>query len=505
MMNEQTIPCVRRFVAALCLAVCLGFACGAMARAQEQKIRYTVDFAYLQSVFPNSVAWLYQPDTAMNQPLMYSKDPTYYLKRGINGHRDTGGALFLTGEAAPDFSSSVITLYGKNRLDYTLFGSLSEYAREDYYQAHPSFYLLTPEGDYRLDVFAGIRTKVADSSWMVAGQPTQALYTDVLPALLERSFITPREDFLPTPEDAWAVLATQSTEKSSSCFVLYARKRPIRYAEDARTVRMNEMDLDARETLNGRVTVEGVGSWMVYAQNDPLWNRLVFEAANSKRRRPFGDGGCGPTAVAMALVNLIDTQDLPKLNDYASQPFGYRFCSCSVNDFWCSGRHLSYRLSTPEQFLRYFPLAVANFATGNNVWGAQGRYDSFGTSMKYLRELCGVYSVCIQQTTRMTEALAFLKNEGTIAVACTSGYTSPFTSTSHFVVLAGVDDAYLYVLDPYRRANYDAVDEKDYLEILQPGVVRVTLQNALDCGISPIYLLQKKVERPAQKVLTCPW
>lgn len=504
-MNEQPTLRAWRALIALCLAVCLVLSLGP-ARAQEQDVRYTVDFPYMRSVFPDSVAWLYQPDTDINQPLMYSADPTYYFKRGITGRRDQYGALYLTGEVRFDFSDSVITIYGKNCLDYSLFGSLSEYAKEAYYQAHPSFYLLTAGGEYQLDVFAGIHTKAVDTdSWNVEGLTTQELYSDVLPGLLERSFFAPRQDFLPTPEDSWAVLSAPTSETSGSRYVIYARKRPIRYTSDARTVRLNEMTMDERETQNGRVTVEGVGSWMVYAQNDPLWDRLVFEAARSKRRRPFGDGGCGPTAVAMALANLVDEQELPKLNDYASQPYGYRFCTCSVNDLYCSGRHLPYRMKTPEQFLRYFPLAVANFATGNNIWGAQGRFDSFGTSMRYLQDLCNVYDVSVLKTSRMSEALAFLKNEGTIAVACTSGYTSPFTSTSHFLVLAGVDDTYLYVLDPYRRSHYNTVDEKGYLEILAPGVVRVTLKNALDCGISPIYLLQKRVSRPAQRVTTEPW
>lgn len=498
-MNKQPILCARQILAALCLALCLGLASGT-ARAQEQSVRYTVDFAYMQRALPGSVAWLYQPDT-INQPLMYSADPLYYFKRAVNGRRDSNGCLYLTGEQL-DLSAPVITVYGKNRMDYSLFGSLSEYAKEEYYQAHPSFYLLTPDGEYRLDVFAGIRTKVQDDSWDVTGMSSQALYSDVLPGLLERSFLTLPDDFLPTPEDAWVVLSTQSAEKSGSRYVLYARRRPLCYTADARTVWMNEMEMDARETQNGRVTVEGVGSWMVYAQNDPLWKRLVFEVSTSKRRRPFGDGGCGPTAVAMALANLVDAEELPKLNDYASEPFGYRFCTCSINDSWCSGRHLPYRLTTPQQFLRYFPLAVGNFATGNNVFGAQGRFDSFGTSMKYLRQLCDVYDVCVQQTSRLSEVFAFLHNEGTIAVACASG--SPFTGTSHFVVLAAVDENYLYVLDPYRRSSYDSVDKKGYLEILAPGVVRVTLKNARDCGLAPIYLLQKRVERPAQKVLSLP-
>ena len=110
----------------------------------------------------------------------------------------------------------------------------------------------------------------------------------------------------------------------------------------------------------------------LYAQNDPLWKKLVFEIQTSSRRRPFGDGGCGPTAVAMAIANLVEKEELCKLSAFASSPLGFRFCSCSVNDYWCAGKHLTYQLTTPDEYLRYFPLAIANFATGNNIWGVQG-------------------------------------------------------------------------------------------------------------------------------------
>ncbi len=454
-------------------------------------VQYAVDFSYLQAVAPNSIAWLYQPGTTINQPVMYCGDSGYYLRRTFNDRISSNGAIFMTGDETPDFSASEIVLYGRNCLDYSLFGSLSYYQDDAYYQENPTLYLLTPEGDYQLDVFAGIRTKLSDNdSWLVSAESAATLINESLPDILEKSFIQPKASSLPVEGDAWAILATASDVRQGTRYVIYARKRPIDYAT-AKVAYVNKLEMDSRSTLNGYVSIENVGTWMLYAQNDPLWENLIFEAPNSSKRRTFGDGGCGPTAVAMAIVNLVDKEDLVKLSAYASSPFGYRFCSSSVNDYLCSGKQLPYQLSTPDEFVRYFPLAIASFATGNNIWGVQGRTVRFGTNMRYLSDLCQVYDLSLTKTYQLDEALSSLRNDDTIAVACSSGYGSPFTETSHFLVLATVNDGYLYVLDPLRRDSYQESDRKNYLEVLAPGLVRIKLENVAQCNISPIYLLQR--------------
>jgi sortase B len=454
-------------------------------------VRYAVDFSYLREVAPNSVAWLYQSVTTLNLPVMYSEDDGYYLRRQFNDRISSDGSVFVTGEQAPDFSASVITLYGRNCLDYSMFGSLSNYQDEAYYQANQTLYLLTPEGDYQLDVFAGIRTKLSDEdSWKISAEATAALLPETLAGLLDKSFIQPTASALPEEGDAWAILATESDESQGTRYVIYARKRPIVYATE-NVAYVNKIEMDSRETLNGYVTVENVGRWMLYAQNDPLWEDLIYESQTSSRRRKFGDGGCGPTAIAMAIVNLVDKEELVKLGDYASSPLGYRFCSSSVNDYWCSGQELTYQITTPDEYLRYFPLAVASFSTGNNIWGVQGRTIRFGTNMRYLEYLCKVFDLSLTQTSHMDETITFLQKGDTIAVACTSGYGSPFTKTSHFLVLAGADDNYLYVLDPLRRDSYGDLDRKGFLEVIVPGLVRIKLENAAQCNISPIYLLER--------------
>lgn len=450
---------------------------------------YTVDFEYIRQSVPDTVAWLYQPGTDLNMPLVYSKDPHYYLSHRYDGRSGSNGTIFMTGENQPDFSAPVIVLRGNNCLDYSLFGSLSEYSDEAFYRDRPAFYIVAPEANYRLDVFAGVRLRHKDhTSWLVPQDDEERMKG--LEGILEQSFMQADEQMLPQKGDAWAILTTESADDSGSRFVVYARKRVIE-KDGAKPVDLVKAEMDERKTRNGYFTVEGVGTWMVYGQNDPVWNRLIFETANSSRRRPFGDGGCGPTAIAMAIANLVEKEELSRIADYSASMYGYRFCPCSVNENFCSGLHQRYNLKTTDEYLRYFPLVVGNFAAGNNILGVQGRRDSWGTNMSYLEAICGIYDISVTSTTDKAEGIRFLQEKRGMAVSCTVA-SSPFTGSSHFITLAGADEEYLYVLDPLRRDSYGDLDPYGLLEILTPGLVRVHLKDAVNIPLYPIYMLERK-------------
>lgn len=486
-MIERPKVCVRRW-AALVMAcwMCLTALCPAQA---ERQTYYTVDFEYIRQFVRNAAAWIYQPGTDINMPLVYSEDPHFYLSHRYDGRSAGNGTIFMTSDEKPDFSAPVIVLRGNNCLDYSLFGSLSEYSDEHFYRERPSFMLITPDGNYQLDVFAGLRLRHSDHvSWMVSDDDEERM--QALEDILENSFMKTDEKMLPQKGDAWAILTTESANDSGSRFVVYARKRLIEQG-DAKPVDLVKAEMDERATLNGYFTVDGMGTWMVYGQNDPIWNRLIFETANSSRRRPFGDGGCGPTALASAIVNMVSKEELSKIADYSASQYGYRFCPCSVNENFCSGLHQRYTMSTPDEYLRYFPLAVGSFATGNNILGVQGRRDSWGTNMSYLEALCGIYDISVTSTTDKQEAIRFLQEKRGMGVSCTVA-SSPFTASSHFITLAGADEEYLYVLDPLRRDSYGDLDPYGMLEILTPGLVRVPLEDVVNIPLYPVYMLERK-------------
>lgn len=458
----------------------------AASNAQDQ-VQYTLDFDYMRHFASNAAGWLYQPGTTIDSPILYTSEGYFYLTHGFDSRYSRTGAVYVLSEEMPDFSDPIVILRGRNNMDDSLFGSLSLYQKPEYYQKHPTLYLISPEGSYQLDIFAGVKLKHRDhETWVIT--PDEDRMADRLPGILEASFLTPDAALLPNAEDDWAILTTEDAKSEGSRFILYARKRLLP-PSDAPVVYMNQQGMDARKSVSGYATAEGVATWMVYGQNDPLWDRMVFEVANSSRRRPFGDGGCGPTSVAIAIANLVPAEKLPKIGQYASSELGYVFCPCCIGTNWCDVRHLPYQLKTPEEYLRYFPLAVADFAMGNNVFGVQGRHDSYGTNMTYLEAICSVYGLSFRTVRSFEEAMPFLRRKDTMAVCSVSGTYSPFTNNSHFLVLAHVDDEYVYVLDPLRRESYAEMDIYGVVELISPGLVRVKLENASRCHFSGISLL----------------
>lgn len=475
--------------AAFLLSVLIGLLATCTAQASSLENRYFVDFDFVKQIAPDTVAWLYSSDEFFNVPVVYSPKSTYYLSYRYDKTKDNLGSLFFTGDAAPDFSQPVLIMHGYISLDDQLFGSFFRYRKKDgYYEQHSTMYLFTPSGDYQLDVFAGIRTNQGDAyTWKVPDDEAERM--EILPDLLERSFLTPLPDSLPQEGDQWLLMSAEGKKPENARYVLYTRMRPITWREDQMPVELTQMEMDRRETLNGSFTAEGLGEYYIYGQNDPSWYRLIFETSYSSRRRPFGDGGCGPTAVALALANLLEPEELLKINEYSPDPYGYTICSCSLNPYFCHEYHLPYQIDTADEMLRYLPLVIGSFATGYNTLDVQGRYDSFGSNLDYLEALCTqVYGLSYESTTNREAVFNFLKEGKGMAITCTLG-DSPFTSRSHYITMVAADDTYLYVLDPLRRESYGDLDPHEILDILTPGLVRMKLSDAYEISMFPLIMI----------------
>lgn len=111
-----------------------------------------VDFQELRVYYPDIVGWLYCPNTTINYPLVQTDNNQYYIHRLPNGKESAGGSLFLDCTNAWDFSDPNTVVYGHDMKDGSMFGYLHNYDQQTYYVAHPTFYLLTPSGNFRMDV-----------------------------------------------------------------------------------------------------------------------------------------------------------------------------------------------------------------------------------------------------------------------------------------------------------------------------------------------------------------
>lgn len=221
------------------------------------------------------------------------------------------------------------------------------------------------------------------------------------------------------------------------------------------------------ETVSGLMDVPGKGKVRYYAQNDGLWGRLTYESPGVDNSRPFKDSACCPTAVAMAVADLIPEERLPEIAEYANTPFS--FCTCSINTSHCNSRHPRYILTSARDFTRFLPLAIADVATGNNIWRYQGRTSNVGTATGFIKAVAEAYGLEYEIVGSFEAAKEAILREDQAVVAL-AGHGGCFTDTGHYIYLASVDDERLYILDPLSRTEY-RTNKGSKVHIIQPGLV----------------------------------
>ncbi len=118
----------------------------------------TVDFDALKTINRSIVAWIYQEGTGINYPVVQGEDNDYYLNHLLNGDKNKYGTPFVDYRTVDPFKTAITIVYGHNMKNGAVFASLVEYENQSYYEEHPTISLMTPEGNYTLEIFSGFVT-----------------------------------------------------------------------------------------------------------------------------------------------------------------------------------------------------------------------------------------------------------------------------------------------------------------------------------------------------------
>lgn len=251
---------------------------------------------------------------------------------------------------------------------------------------------------------------------------------------------------------------------------------------------------DAPLEYSRYIDVPGVGSWYYYAQNDPEWARSYYEPAGEHQYRRFSSSGCGPTCLAIALTRQLEPEDLVYLLEKRDpRTKGFRYCSCSVNNLHCFERHEPTYVTTPEEFLHNLPRVLGAYAAGNNYDFHLYRNDFSGTSLNLFPKIAEVFGLDYIGTSKWETAEEKLKEGYSVITTVTKGI---FTTSSHYMVVANIDDEYIYLLDPWMRTEYE-LDRKHRLEILEPGLLRAKREDLNRLGLYGFYMMKNLEKAPA--------
>lgn len=183
----------------------------------------SVDFDALLAENPDVVGWIYGEDTVINYPVVQGSDNSYYLKHLIDGTYNKDGSIFVDANNRRAFSDGNTIIYGHNMKDGMMFADLLNYADQSYYESHPVLWLLTPEENYQILLFAGYTTDGSSDTYTIfsaPGQETQA-YAD---QMIARSDF--KSDVAPGPEDKLVVLSTCAYSQNNARYAVHGVLRP---------------------------------------------------------------------------------------------------------------------------------------------------------------------------------------------------------------------------------------------------------------------------------------
>ena len=126
---------------------------------EKETAPITIDFDALIKENADIVGWLYSPDTPINYPVVQGEDNNQYLRKDLNGKYLVSGTVFVDYRNGLIGEDANYILYGHNMKDGTMFSSLAKYKQQSYYDEHPVLYYLTPDGDYKIELYAGLVVK----------------------------------------------------------------------------------------------------------------------------------------------------------------------------------------------------------------------------------------------------------------------------------------------------------------------------------------------------------
>jgi len=181
------------------------------------------DFEGLHAVNPEIVGWIYCEGTNINYPVLQAKNNDKYLRTQPDGKRAGSGSIFIDFACNRDFSSDNTIVYGHN-LKNGMFSSLSHYQEQEYYEEHPLLWLLTPEQNYRIDLFAGFVSKPDDFVYTI-GFADEHYRSGFIESCLASSCFTSSN--IPFPEDKMITLSTCNYSFQDARFVVVGILVPV--------------------------------------------------------------------------------------------------------------------------------------------------------------------------------------------------------------------------------------------------------------------------------------
>ena len=124
-----------------------------------------LDLDALRQTSGNVLGWIYIPDSVIDYPLMAFADNETGLHQAWDGTKSSAGSIFIECKNRRDFSDFNTLIYGHHMRKGTMFGSLKQYAEQEYLDAHRLIYIVTDDYVRRYEVFSAYEAGVTSDTY----------------------------------------------------------------------------------------------------------------------------------------------------------------------------------------------------------------------------------------------------------------------------------------------------------------------------------------------------
>ena len=174
-----------------------------------------IDFAGLQEVNEDVIAWIQISALNLSYPVAQSKDNDYYLHRTFRREDSFAGCIFLNCNNTKYLTDQNSILYGHNMKDGSMFGTLNKYQQQSTYDGGQYFWVFTKDFIYQYHIFSTSTVSAIGDPYRV--RFTTAEFDEFIKKCQANSYIKSNVEI---PEKARIMTLSTCTGDSSTRFIV---------------------------------------------------------------------------------------------------------------------------------------------------------------------------------------------------------------------------------------------------------------------------------------------
>ena len=117
--------------------------------------QFAVDFESLHAINEDVAGWIWMKDTVVNYPVVHSQvDNDQYIHTTYDGQNNKSGSIFIDYRNSSGYTDDNTVIHGHNMKTGKMFAVLNRLRKQDFYDNHKEFYIMTPEGNRRYEIIS---------------------------------------------------------------------------------------------------------------------------------------------------------------------------------------------------------------------------------------------------------------------------------------------------------------------------------------------------------------